>query len=428
MQNKLERMVLGALLCEEDHDKQMQAICDLDYPQMFTNPVYEEILGAMSRIILSRKDLNQVNLHLALQNTVIDPKTITSLITEVSLEAFSSVRLSQWIIQLKENKFKKDITKEIKLSLDIISNDDFSEDPELEKNKLIAKLSGMTLGDNAEFISHKEFKDKIREQLGSGNEIEGYSWGLLELNNFTSGIVRPRVYVIGGLKKAGKTRFIIFTMKKLYIQEVPTAFMSMEMPGYECTKLLHASFTGMNDLRFRSGSTLGHTERLMFEDVNLNEELLGVECKSGLDKIQVVSRIRKYAKMGYKVIFIDYLQRIKHNRNNQANELEDISISIADAARQNNVAVILLSQLNVTGEHEAPNIGMLKGSGGIGESADSIILFDNLYRRSKDPQDKGYFELYLEQRYGDSGIIRLTGDLGSCSFGDLTNTKEEDQI
>ena len=58
-------------------------------------------------------------------------------------------------------------------------------------------------------------------------------------------------------------------------------------------------------------------------------------------------------------------------------------------------------------------------SGGIGEAADAILLFDNLYRRTKNENDKNKIDLYIEQRYGDSGKIELWSDLGSCRFNNL---------
>ncbi|MCH7826521.1 MAG: hypothetical protein IIC75_00890, partial [Bacteroidetes bacterium] len=176
-----------------------------------------------------------------------------------------------------------------------------------------------------------------------------------------------------------------------------------------------------------SSSILRDDERQKFENVELNQSLLGIECKPGLRIEGVLSRIRSYSKLGYKVIFIDYLQRISHNRNNQAQELEDISIKIADSARANNISIILLSQLNALAEREVPTPAHLKGSGGIGESADTILLMDNIYRRTK--KEKGKIDVYIESRYGDSGRLSLHADLGSCQFSNYgtDDTKYQNQ-
>lgn len=58
-------------------------------------------------------------------------------------------------------------------------------------------------------------------------------------------------------------------------------------------------------------------------------------------------------------------------------------------------------------------------SGGIGESADVILLLDNPYRRDKSEINKNKMDIYIEQRYGDSGRISLSTDLGICKFSDL---------
>ena len=419
MQEKIEKYVLGALILEDDKEKQFEAISNLDVPGVFQNQTHYEIFSAMVKLVLSRKEITMMEVAKILQGNV-----NFEVLAGLTIDVHSSAQLPNMVASLLESKYKREIIREMENTLKKIKSGVMIDEFDNEKTKLIVSLSAMNMGDQAEFISLAEYKQKIREQLGSGRAIEGYSWGVQGLDSYTSGIIQSRVYVLGGLKKAGKTRFVIHTIKSLHNQGVQTAFLSMEMPAYENTKLLHSAFTGINDIRFRTGSILKHEEKIKFDEAEINEDLLAIECKSGLTKDQVLSRIRKYAKMGYKVCFIDYLQRIRHDRNKQAQELEDISIAIADSARQNNIAIVLLSQLNNTGEREAPNVGMLKGSGGIGESADSILLLDNLYRRSKDDADKNTFEIYLEQRYGDSGIVSLTGDLGTCTFHDLAKNNE----
>lgn len=59
-------------------------------------------------------------------------------------------------------------------------------------------------------------------------------------------------------------------------------------------------------------------------------------------------------------------------------------------------------------------------SGGIGEAADVIFLFDNIYRRTKNETDKNKIDIYIEQRHGDSGLLELQCDLGSCTFRNLS--------
>jgi replicative DNA helicase len=200
------------------------------------------------------------------------------------------------------------------------------------------------------------------------------------------------------------------------------------MPGYEVTKLHYSRFTQIQDTHFRAIGFMSNEEKFRYERVKkeIDWSLLSTECISGITINQILQRLRLYQRI-YKhpVVFIDYLQRIKHNRDRQAQELEEISNMIADATRMYEIPIILLAQLSNLAERETVSIGHLKGSGGIGEAADMILLLDNIYRKSKQDTDKGKFEITIEQRYGDSGIIKCTSDLGTCTFADNVLTSNE---
>lgn len=407
----LERTIIGELILLNKEER-LDAIIELEKIE-FEDEEYASLLKTIVGLALAGKDVDTVSVYQL--NKEIGAIEISKITNEVNSTAF----VNQHIYLLKSRSYKKELLKIIENGKQQIKIGEFGSDIEEVKNGIVIDLSSLSMDDKAEFDSIAGNKKLIADHLNSLKEIEGYSWGITDLDNWTSGIVIPRVYVIGGLKKAGKTRFLIQTLRFLHNQEVRAVFLSLEMPAYEVTKLLYASVLGLNDLRFRSGSHLSIEEKHLFEKAKIDENILSIECKSGLALDKIISRIRRYAKMGFKIIAIDYIQRIVHNRSRQAQELEDISIRISDAARQYEVGIILLSQLNVMGEREIPNMGHLKGSGGIGESADTILLLDNLYRRTKQESDKNKVDIYIEQRHGDSGVLNLQCDLGSCSFRNL---------
>ncbi len=412
----IEKIIIAELIYTT-HDQRIDAIIELEKVE-FSDKTCKSLFQTIRDLTLLRKDVDSVSVYQTNQETKLQD------INDICNLYASDIYLLSHIEILKDKKYKNELTKLIDKHGNLIKSGTNSIDLDEMRNGLIADLSSLTRDDKAEFENISEYKRQIEEQMNSNKTIEGYSWGVSDLDVWTSGIVLPRVYVIGGLKKSGKTRFLIHTIKALHQQKTPTVFLSMEMPAYEVTKLLHASFTGFNDLRFRSASKMKEEEMRQFQEVEIDEKIFGLECKAGLKLDQILSRIRRYAKMGFKVIMIDYLQRISHDRNKQAQELEDISIRLADASRQHNVALILLSQLNAAGEREAPNMGHLKGSGGIGEAADVILLFDNIYRRSKNENDKNKIDIYIEQRHGDSGKAELFADLGSCNFRNLATENQ----
>lgn len=419
----IEKIILGELILIDDN-RRIDAIIELEKIK-FENHNYSSIFGTIRELALQKKNIDTISVYQANQNVSAVE------ISKLTLDVMSPELIFSHIELLKDREYKKTLLKIVSGHNEMIKSGVNSFDLDEIRNGLIADLSGLTRDDKAEFEKISDYKKQIEEQMNSLSDIEGFSWGISDLDLWTSGIIMPRVYVIGGLKKSGKTRFLIHTIKSLHNQKIPTAFLSMEMPAYEVTKLLHSSYTGINDLRFRSASKIRIDEMEKFRAVEIDEKIFGLECKAGLKLDQILSRIRRFSKMGFKVILIDYLQRISHDRNRQAQELEDISIKLADASRQHNVALILLSQLNAMGERETPNMGHLKGSGGIGEAADVIFLFDNLYRRTKTEADKNKIDIYIEQRHGDSGRVQLYSDLGSCRFENLATEnqrKEHNEI
>ena len=426
-QFETENFIIGEFLLLESKEKQLEILCEMDEPNLFLDERNNKLIASFSKILMCGQKVDVVTAYEPMKDELL--ATDLHLLTNKAWHFVKHIHkhINEHISILKKSKYKRELIKKIKKQLESIQDSTFLDDINTEKNKLIAELTSLSIADTSEFINLAELKEKISQQLDSKKDIEGYSWGISDLDTWTSGIVTPRLYVIGGLKKSCKTRFTVFTITELYKQDIPIAFLSMEMPAYEVTKMLCATLLKMDELRLRSSSILRDDERQKFENLELNQSLLGIECKPGLRIEGVLSRIRSYSKLGYKVIFIDYLQRISHNRNNQAQELEDISIKIADSARANNISIILLSQLNALAEREVPTPAHLKGSGGIGESADTILLMDNIYRRTK--KEKGKIDVYIESRYGDSGRLSLHADLGSCQFSNYgtDDTKYQNQ-
>lgn len=339
--------------------------------------------------------------------------------------------LSTHICLLKELHYKNELVALIESYQKQIKSGSHFDDIDALKNEFIADLSGLELDFGSEFINFKEHTHRLDLNLMSNKKIEGWSYGLANLDTLTSGILAPTLIVIGGLKKGGKTRFLMHIRKVLYEQNIHSIFLSLEVPAYQLIKLTYSTFCGINEAKFRSQSFMSNKEKDEYNRMktNLNINLMPTECMSTITLEQTISRIRRYSKIYPKgVIFIDYLQRIEHDENKQAQQLERIAKQIANATRAYNVSIILLSQLNNQAEHRSPSAGDLRGSGSIGEAADTIILFDNIYRRTKKDCDRGKIELTLEQRYNDSGKITIYADLGICRFAELPESKFEEMI
>lgn len=367
-------------------------------------------------LIIQRKELDTLSIH----NECKDEDWYSAQeLNDLQNESSSSANINRNIAILKERSYRKDLIKILDNKTKKLKETKWHDELEEAKNDLIASLDSVELEADSDFVQFNEYEDLIKKHMDSQQLTEGYSWGIDDLDTLTNGITIPKLIVLGGLKKGGKSRFVINTRYQLKEQGIYSPFISLEMPAMELAKLHYARELKIPDFKLRSGAMLSDVEVQKVKDFKMNWEYFPTECVASLKIDQIIARIRRYSKLFPKsVIFIDYLQRIVHDRNNQASALEGISNQIADATREYDVSVVLLSQLQNLAERETPTIGHLKGSGGIGESADIIMLLDNIYRRDKSELNKGKFKMYLEQRYGDSGVVDIWGDLGVCEYQD----------
>lgn len=410
----IEELILAEIFWAEDRTEQLDILTQLGTKD-FENPKWLKLFRVFCSIVAEDKKIDTVNAFQRGRDFI----TIEEL-SALSGKVTSAALLDEHVKLLKEFTYKREVFKILSASVNDIKSCYGWDDVDSVKQKVMAALTGITVHDQSKFVNFDQVRDKLFENIEKNEKnIEGFDWGVADLNTYTSGIVTPRLYILGGLKKGGKSRFVINLIAKLAQQGVKNTFLSLEMPEYEIVKLIHAHFTEINDVKLRSKTFMTNEERHRLRTTVIPTQYFSIECAPGVDINGTVNRVKRYASLGAKVVFIDYLQRIKHNPANQANELADICNALADATRANNIAIVLLSQLQNLAERETPSIGHLKGSGAIGESADSIMLFDNLYRRTKKDEDKNKIDIYLEQRYGDSGVIHLASDLGTCHIHDL---------
>lgn len=423
----LEKVVLGGFL-QLRKEVQAELISELR-SDLFVDSKNRDIYHAYVSILAQGKTIDAVSLYTELKGTLL-PKELTEIMdTGVGMVDYNK-HLDTHIKLLREAKYKKDVENTVGKALEEIKTGTHHDDVDEVKQGLILDLSKMDLNATTNFINYDLMTDKLLENIDKNTgRIEGYSWGISQLDEVTNGITRPHLYICGALKKAGKTRFLMHVRRELYRQGCPTVMLQLEMPDYSVSKITASTFTSINEYKLRAKSLLKRSEREVLSKYKSRMDFskIPTECIAGVDVSQVVSKIRAYAQMFPKtestkpdvVIMIDYVQRILHNEDRQAQELERICKAIADATRQFNCTIILLSQLKNESETREPNTGDLKGSGGIAETADTIMIIDNVFRRTKQESDRGLTHISVEQRYGEGGKFTCYADLGICLYKDL---------
>jgi replicative DNA helicase len=197
----------------------------------------------------------------------------------------------------------------------------------------------------------------------------------------------------------------------------PVAVFSMEMPGQQLALRMLASLGRINAHKIRNGK-LGADDwpRLTSAVGLLNEAPIFIDDTPALSPLDLRSRtrrlIREHGDLG--LIVIDYLQLMQsgENQENRAIEVSNITRNLKVLAKEFNVPVVVLSQLNRSLEqrpNKRPVMSDLRESGAIEQDADVILFIyrDEVY--NEDSQDKGVAEIIIgKQRNGPTGTARLT--------------------
>lgn len=262
--------------------------------------------------------------------------------------------------------------------------------------------------------------DRIQELHDRDNpsDITGVPTGYHDLDSKTSGLQPGDLLIIAGRPSMGKTSLALNMAEYVAIEVgLPVAVFSMEMGGTQLAMRMLSSVGRLDAHRVRTGR-LNDDEwsRLSFALGKMHEAPLYIDETPALNPIDLRARARRLHRQCGKLgmIVIDYLQlmSVSGQGENRATEISEISRSLKSLAKELNVPVVALSQLNRSLEqrpNKRPVMSDLRESGAIEQDADVIMFIyrDEVY--NPDTPDKGSAEIIIgKQRNGPIGMTRLT--------------------
>lgn len=256
----------------------------------------------------------------------------------------------------------------------------------------------------------------LQARFEAHSDITGIPTGFTELDQITSGLQPSDLLILAARPAMGKTSLALNIAEYATLKtRKPCAVFSMEMSASQLAFRLLSSVGRVNQQRLRTG-------QLDDEDWNRVTSALRMlsEVKMFIDDTPALSpevlrskarRIKREHDLG--LIVIDYLQlmQVPGNQENRATEISEISRSLKALAKELNVPVIALSQLNrslETRTDKRPVMADLRESGAIEQDADLIMFIyrDEYYHR--DSADKGLAEVIIgKHRNGPTGTIKL---------------------
>lgn len=260
---------------------------------------------------------------------------------------------------------------------------------------------------------------RIDTIFNAGSAITGISTGFNDFDKITCGLQSSDLIVVAGRPSMGKTTFAMNIAEHAAMKNPDSAVLifSMEMPADLLAMRMLASMGRVDHQKIRTGQlTDADWPRLSSAISLMSSKKLLIDDSGSLSPLEIRARARRVAREqgGLGLIVIDYLQlmRVPGHNEHRAAEISEISRSLKALARELNVPVIALSQLNRSLEQrpdKRPLMSDLRESGAIEQDADLIafVYRDEVY--NKDSNDKGTAEIIIgKQRNGPIGMIRLT--------------------
>ena len=249
------------------------------------------------------------------------------------------------------------------------------------------------------------------------SDVTGVPTGFTDLDKMTSGLQPGDLVIVAGRPSMGKTSLALNMAEHVALESgLPVGVFSMEMGASQLVMRMLGSVGKLDQHKVRTGRLADEDWRKLTDAVGrLNDAPIHIDETAALNSLELRARARRlhrqYGKLG--LIVVDYLQLMSASSQgeNRATEISEISRGLKALAKELNVPVVALSQLNRSLEqrpNKRPVMSDLRESGAIEQDADLILFIyrDEVY--NQDSPDKGKAEVIIgKQRNGPIGTITL---------------------
>ena len=258
------------------------------------------------------------------------------------------------------------------------------------------------------------------EKLAEKKElITGVPTGYDDLDRITSGLQPSDLIILAGRPSMGKTALAINIVQNAAIfHKIPVAVFSLEMSKEQLGLRMLCSVSRVDSQDLRTGFIRDvDWPKLARATGILSEAPIFIDDTPAIGVLEMRAKCRRLkAEYDIGLVVVDYLQlmRGRSNAERREQEISEISRSLKAMAKELNLPVMALSQLNRSLEsrpNKRPQLSDLRESGAIEQDADVICFLyrDEIYNKSEDNPRRGIAEVIIgKQRNGPTGTVDLT--------------------
>lgn len=428
-----EKLILGAILAE-GHDAAEQ-VMPIYRQSAFFNEAIDRVLavvatleGSMEPVTLDsiRREWPKTHQSLPLpvqvlvegQDTYPGPGSLGGAILSV-YEAFQRRTQRQAGLKLAQAALEPHVSPEVALS-------------EFEKD-LVAQTSGMTRSREGKKVAMDFLDDLIARQKRNG-QLSGITTGFRYWDILTDGFQPTELALIAARPSIGKTALATSCIAACcHGGQIPTLLVTAEMNENAIQRRLMSNIAGVPMNVLKSGRlTDDQTKRLTVAMAKCRTTPFYIlNAINGMNCEQICGEVRRMVrKHGIRMVFVDYLQKIKPAKSHEKRtyEVGDVCSQFKAVADSCKVTVVGLAQLSREAEKDKdrqPRLSDLADSSQLEKDADQVILINRQRSEMVGPAQL----MLAKQRDGELGVIECWYDGTYCRFEDVREKPEmEDEL
>ena len=384
---EVEKAVLGALMIDKDA---YLVISELLRPESFYEPRHQKIFDAVRQLSMNERPIDVLTVTEQLsKNGVLEEIGGPGYIAELSSRVATSANI-EYHANIVAEKF---ISRQLITYTSTIGKKAFDEtcDPKdviAEAESMLFDIAQTNVKKDYVHVSPliKEASQIMMAASKNNGDVTGISTGYKRLDELTSGWQNSDLVIIAGRPAMGKTAFALSMAKNIAAdQNVPMAFFSLEMSGVQLVNRLIANNCEIEGMKILNGSLNAEEwERFDKRIQHLIDAPLYIDDTPGLSVFELRTKaMRLVREHKVQLIMVDYLQLMNANGmrfNSRQEEVSTISRSLKILAKELNIPVIALSQLNrglearTGADGKRPMLSDLRESGAIEQDADMVVF------------------------------------------------------